>query len=126
MVKLVFVDIRDIASVAARGLTQENDEHMGKSYDVTGPESLNYTEAAERLSTEAGKKIRYINISEDEVRQRIKQMGLSDWHTNVIVELLRITREGYVSGVSSAVEEVVGKKPISFSIFANEYASVLN
>jgi uncharacterized protein YbjT (DUF2867 family) len=120
-----FVDIRDIASVAAKVLTEDNDEHIGKSYDVTGPDSLTYTGAAETLSAEAGEKIRYINISEDQVRQGIKQMGMSDWHTNVIVELLRIAREGYVSGVSSAVEKVIGKKPISFSSFAKEYGSVL-
>jgi uncharacterized protein YbjT (DUF2867 family) len=121
--KVSFVDIRDIGSVAATVLTEHEDEHIGKSYDLTGPESLTYTEAAEKLSTEAGKRIRYMNISEDQLREGIKEMGIKDWHANVIVELLRITRDGYVSEVSSAIEKVTGKKPISFSAFAKEYAS---
>lgn len=100
-------------------------ELIGKPYELTGPESLTYIEAAEILSTEAGKKIRYINISEDQVRQGIKEMGMNDWHANVIVELLRITRDGYVSQISSAVENVTAKEPISFSTFAKEYGSVL-
>jgi uncharacterized protein YbjT (DUF2867 family) len=123
--KVSFVDIRDIGSVAATVLTEQNDEHTGKSYDLTGPESLTYTEAAEILSTEAGKKIRYINISEDQVRQGIKEMGMNDWHANIIVELLRITRDGSVSEVSSGVQKVTGKEPVSFSTFAKEHASVL-
>lgn len=121
--KVSFVDIRNIGSVAATVLTEHEDEHIGKSYDLTGPESLTYTEAAEKLSTEAGKRIRYMNISEDQLRQGIKEMGINDWHANVIVELLRITRDGYVSEVSSAIEKVTGKKPISLSVFAKEYAS---
>jgi uncharacterized protein YbjT (DUF2867 family) len=52
---------------------------VGKSYDLTGLESLTYTDAAEILSNEPGKKIRYMNISEDQVRQGIKEMGMNDW-----------------------------------------------
>jgi uncharacterized protein YbjT (DUF2867 family) len=114
--KVSFVDVRDIASVATRVLTEEDkDEHIDKSYDITGPESLIYSETADILSIEVGKKIRYINISEDQVRQLIRNFGMNDLHTNVLIELLKITRDGYLSEVSSAVEEVTGKKPISLS-----------
>src|ERR671910_1267270 len=121
--KVSFVDVRDIASVAATVLTKDAEEHLDKAYDVTGPESLTYAEAAKVLSNEAGKKIGYVNISEDEARQMIKAMGMSDWHTNVLLELLRITREGYLSNISSAVEQVTGNKPISFHQFTRDYAS---
>ena len=97
---------------------------MGKSYDITGPESLTYSETADILSPEVGKKIRYIDISEDHVRQLTKDMGMSDWHTNVLVELLRITRDGFLYEVSSAVEKVTERKSISFSRFAKDYAAV--
>jgi uncharacterized protein YbjT (DUF2867 family) len=122
--KVSFVDVRDIASVAATVLTKnDGEEHMDKAYDVTGPESLTYAETAKVLSNEAGKKIGYINISEDDARRMIREMGMSDWHTNVLLELLRITREGYLSNISSAVEEVTGNKPISFHQFTKDYAS---
>jgi uncharacterized protein YbjT (DUF2867 family) len=48
---------------------------MGKSYDIMGPESPTYTEAADILSIILGKKIRYIDISEDYVRKLIRDMG---------------------------------------------------
>jgi uncharacterized protein YbjT (DUF2867 family) len=40
--KVSFIDVRDIASVATRVLTEDNDKHIGKAYTITGPESLTY------------------------------------------------------------------------------------
>lgn len=83
---------------------------------------------AEKVIEESGipyTKIRYMDISEDQLREGIKQMGINEWHANVIIELLRITRDGYVSGISSAVKKVTGKEPISFSTFAKEFGNVL-
>jgi len=38
------------------------------------------------------------------MRQLIRNFGMNDWHTNVLIELLKITRDGYLSEVSSVVE----------------------
>src|SRR5262252_8296770 len=54
------VDIRDIAAVAAAVLTGSG--HEGKSYVITGPESLTYTEIADKLSAAVGKKIIYVDV----------------------------------------------------------------
>jgi uncharacterized protein YbjT (DUF2867 family) len=122
--KVSFVDIRDIAAVAVQALLDNKDGvHIGKAYTITGPEAISYGDAAGILSEYIGRKISYVIISEDDARQLIKNMGMSDWHTNVLLELLKITREGYLSNISSAVEKVTGKKPISFHQFAKDYAS---
>jgi hypothetical protein len=47
---------------------------------------------------------------------------MDDWLINTISELYDYFRKGYASQVFSAVEEVTGKKPISFSQFAKDYA----
>jgi uncharacterized protein YbjT (DUF2867 family) len=67
--KVSFVYVLDIASVATRVLTEDNDKHIGKAYTLTGPQSLTYAQAADILSLEEGKKIHYKNISEDQMRQ---------------------------------------------------------
>ena len=119
--RVSFVDVRDIASVAAKALEDDSHEHTDKAYDITGPEAISYGEAAEILSSEAGKKINYVNISDEDTRTGMKAMGLTDWNIDIVLELLRITREGYLSDTSSAVEKVTGKKPISFVQFAKDY-----
>jgi uncharacterized protein YbjT (DUF2867 family) len=121
--KVSFVDVRDIASVAVQSLTQNSDSiHSGKAYTITGPEPLSYREAAETLSNHIGRKISYVNISEDDARKLITDMGMSEWHTNILLDLVKLSREGHLSGVSHAVEEVTGKQPISFSQFVIDYA----
>jgi hypothetical protein len=63
-----------------------------------------------------------MNITEDDARKLIKDMGMNDWHTNILLELLKLSREGYLSNISSAVEEVTGRKPMPFSQFAKDHA----
>jgi hypothetical protein len=63
-----------------------------------------YGDAAEILSEYIGRKISYVNISEDDARRLIKEMGISDWHTNILLELLKLSRDGYLSNISHAVE----------------------
>jgi uncharacterized protein YbjT (DUF2867 family) len=122
--KVSLVDVRDIAAVAVKSLTEDrSDKHNNnKTYLITGQEALSYHQAADILSNATGKKISYVNISEEEARGAMKEMGMSDWLINTISELHGYFRKGNASQVSSAVEEVTGKKPISFSQFAKDYA----
>jgi uncharacterized protein YbjT (DUF2867 family) len=123
--KVSFVDARDLAHVAIKLLTvngEEQQEHIDKTYNVTGPESLSYKQAAEILSNQIGKKISYINITDDEARQGLKDMGVSDQLIPLLLEMYSDIRGGYASGISSVVQEITGNKPISFSSFAKDYA----
>ena len=122
--KVSFVDVRDIASVAVHALIDDGQQqqHKGKAYTITGGEALSYREAAEILSNEVDKKINYVNISEEDARKGMKEIGIDDWTINSMIELFEITRAGYVSTISPVVEQVTGNKPITFSQFAKDYA----
>jgi hypothetical protein len=52
----------------------------------------------------------------------MKDMGWDDWLINTTLQLFDLYRKGYVSKVSSAIEEVLERKPISFPRFAKNYA----
>jgi uncharacterized protein YbjT (DUF2867 family) len=119
--KVSLVDVRDIAAVAVKSLIDE-DEHKNKTYLITGPEALSYHQVAEILSNATRKKISYVNISDEQARAAMKEIGMNDWLINTVSELSEYFRKGKASEISSAVEEVTGKKPISFSQFAKDYA----
>jgi uncharacterized protein YbjT (DUF2867 family) len=122
--KVSFVDVRDIAAVAVQALASDkNSSHNGRAYTITGPEAISYGDAAGILSEYIGRKVSYVNISEDDARKAIKDMGMSDWHTNILLELLQLSRDGYLSNISRAVEEVTEKKPVTFAQFAKDYTS---
>ncbi|MFL6395597.1 MAG: hypothetical protein ACJ706_00355, partial [Nitrososphaeraceae archaeon] len=79
-------------------------------------------QAAEILSKEIGKKVNYVNISDEDARKGMKDMSADEWTINSMIELFGITRVGYLSEISTAVEQVTGNKPITFSQFARDYA----
>ena len=88
----------------------DGDKHYNKTYMVTGLEALSYHQTAEILSNATGKKIDYVNISEEETRGGMKEAGLDDWLISTILGLYKLYRKGYASQVSSAIEEVTGRK----------------
>lgn len=121
--KVSFVDVRDIAAVAVHSLVDGvGSQHEGKAYDITGGEALSYGQAAEVLSSEVGKKINYMNISDDEARKGMKDTGADDWTINSMIELFEIIRAGYASVVSPIVEQITGHKPVTFEQFAKDHA----
>ena len=68
-----------------------------------------------------GKKIDYVNISDEEARGAMKEAGLDDWLINHQLDIYEYFRKGYASQVSSAVEEVTGRKPTTFIQFTKDY-----
>ena len=119
--KISMVDVRDIASVAGQVLTSsDNDRHVGKAYNITGGEALSYYQVAEILSTEVGKKVSYVNISDEDARKGMKDSGSDEWTINSMIELFEIIRAGYAATISPAVEQITGNRPISFSQFAKD------
>lgn len=119
--KVSFVDVRDIAAIAVKTLTDDG-KHIGKAYTIAGPEALSYSQAAEILSNVTGKKISYVNVSEEDTRVGMKAMGWDDWLINAALQFFDLYKKGYASKVSTDVEEVLGRRPISFSQFDKDYA----
>lgn len=107
------VDARDIAAVAERVL--RDDAHLKRIYDLTGPESLTYTEVARRVSTVAGKNISYVDIPPEKFHARLAASGMPEWMVEAMVDLLAFQAEGRASAVSPAYEHVMGKAPTPFN-----------
>ncbi|MFL6360151.1 MAG: SDR family oxidoreductase [Nitrososphaeraceae archaeon] len=73
--KMSFVDTRDIAAIASKILTNKNggsQQHVNKTYDITGSDTLSYSQVAEILSSEVGKKISYVDVTEEDARKGMK------------------------------------------------------
>ncbi|KIO47748.1 NmrA family transcriptional regulator, partial [Nitrosospira sp. NpAV] len=55
-----FVDVDDIADIAAAALTE--DHHNGEVYEVTGPRMLTFRETAQELSRAVGREVTFIPV----------------------------------------------------------------
>jgi len=115
------VDIRDIAACAAAVLTGSG--HEGKSYVITGPESLTYAEIADKLSAAIGKKITYVDVPLEQARKMLVDSGAPQWFVDGQMEQYQVRLKGYQAAVTSVVSEVANKDPISFDQFAQDHAA---
>jgi uncharacterized protein YbjT (DUF2867 family) len=120
--KISQVDIRDIAAVAVKTLTE--DGHASKAYDITGPEALSFHEVAEKLSNAIGKPVAYVGVSPEDFKNSMLDWGQPEWLVDALNELFAYYRAGQGAVVTSVVAEVAQKQPIAFDQFARDYAQV--
>ena len=121
--KISFIDVRDIAAVSVKALTSnDNQQYIGKAYMITAQEAISYRQAAEILSKQVGRRISYMDIPEEDARKAMKQNGMNDWLIDAIMEFYTIIKTGHASKTTNEVEQIIGRKPISFSQFAKDYA----
>jgi uncharacterized protein YbjT (DUF2867 family) len=114
------VDVRDIAAVAVIALAATG--HEGKSYSLTGGETVTNEQVAERISQVAGRKITYVDLPPAEFKRMILSAGAPEWSADALIDLQRHYREGTASLVTDDVERLTGRKPIAFDQFAHDYA----
>ncbi|HEV8044189.1 MAG TPA: SDR family oxidoreductase [Rubrobacter sp.] len=119
--KMAWIDVRDIAAVAARTLTE--DGHEGKTYELTGPRAISNREIAEKLSAATGKPVEHVEVSLEDAREGMVGAGLPEWLADGLVELNREVYEpGYAADVTGGVAEVTGREPRGFEEFARDHA----
>lgn len=115
-----FVDAEDIGELTAKILT-EPEKHQNKSYSITGPEAIDYWQVEKILSKELGRKIIYTNPRPSLALKYWKHIrGLEPEYATVMGMLYMMTRMGTAKKVTSAFEEVVGKKPQTFQQFVKK------
>ncbi|MER5887854.1 NmrA family NAD(P)-binding protein [Streptomyces sp. NPDC001941] len=112
-----FVDADDIADVAVAALT--DDKHIGKTYEVSGPDLLTFHEVSKILTEVTGREIQYIPVTTEEYRAELAKLGLP----LEFADLFRLILDGRNASVTSGVEEALGRKPKRFADFAREAAA---
>jgi uncharacterized protein YbjT (DUF2867 family) len=119
--KTSFVDVRDIADVAVCALTENG--HENKKYTLTGQEALDYDQVATKLSRILGRSIRYTNPSVIRFIGRQLRAGQQWGYTLVVAALYTITRLGNAKEITRDIETVLGRSPITFDQFAQDYSA---
>ena len=120
--KLGMIDARDIGEVAAKVLTEEG--HEGKVYTLTGPAAISFYDVAEALSEVLGKEVRYVNISLEDAKRAMLNMGLSEWRADVLIEYAKAHSEGYSNFTTEDVEQLTSHPATSYKKFATDFERV--
>jgi uncharacterized protein YbjT (DUF2867 family) len=117
--KTSMIDVRDVAAVAVKTLTEEG--HEGKIYELTGPEAISHREIAEKLSKVLEKPVEHVEVSFEEARGGMIEMGMPEWLADALYELFEVRQAGYTAGVTDTVRQITGREPRSYEEFARDY-----
>ena len=117
-----FVAASDIMRVLATIV--EQDGHEGQEYVCSGPEAIDMPTVVSTLSTAIGRNVDYIDLTESELKALMVQYGRQDPDVieRLIMSYLRAWRDGRSDVVTTTVEEITGREPMSVAQWFAEHA----
>ena len=119
--KISHIDLRDVAAAAALILRSPS-QHIGKIYELNGPEALSYAEVAEKISKATGRNVLYVDISGDAQRKALLDMGMADFMVTALLELQEYYASGKASTVDGTLESLIHRAPTKMDEFLKEFA----
>lgn len=110
----------DIARVAVVVL-RDPSAHVGAVYDLTGPEALTMSEIATTLTVGLGRTVSFVNETVAEAYASRAAYGAPDWRVDAWVSTYTAIAAGELAGVSSDVERLTDRRPMSLAEYLSAY-----
>jgi uncharacterized protein YbjT (DUF2867 family) len=101
-----FVDVDDVADVAAAALTE--DAHAGRTYELTGPRLLTFADAAREMTDAALRPIRYRSVSSEEYARVLASL-MPAAEVAFLTELFAQLTDGHNAHLTDGVEQALGR-----------------
>jgi NAD(P)H dehydrogenase (quinone) len=121
--RVSLIDTRDVSEAAFSVLS--NDDFAGRTWTLTGPEAMTYSDVAAVLSDVLGRKIQYVAIDEEALLTRLQTAGLPAWFIDLAVGLDAAVAGSVMSVVTEEFEELTGHRPLPIREFIHRHASAL-
>jgi len=118
--KTSYVDVRDVAAVAAKVLTARG--HEEKIYELNGPEALTQDEIAKRIAEKSGKAVSHVNIPREAHEKAMLELGMPEWQVKALIELQDYYVSGRAAAVDGVVEKVLARRARTMDAFLTENA----
>ena len=110
--KAGFVAREDVARAAAAILEQPV-AHAGFVYELTGPESINLTEAAAIIADATGRPTSFLDETVEEAYASRAHYGAPDWQLDAWVSTYTAIANGELDKTTNDVELLTGRPPLS-------------
>jgi uncharacterized protein YbjT (DUF2867 family) len=111
----------DIAAVTVRALIDP--VLAGQAFDVTGAELLSVPQQVEILSRVIGRPLRCVDISVAEAVEGSIRSGVPPHIANALAQSLETVRDGRGGLIKDTVQQVTGKRPMSFEAWVRKHAA---
>ncbi|MFI6097646.1 NAD(P)H-binding protein [Lentzea sp. NPDC051213] len=110
-----FVDVQDIADVAALALT--SGEHDGQTYNLTGPAAITFDEALGKISAVVGRQIELVRQTPSEYHESLVALGVSSDEATELGALYAGMRSGLLATPTDDVSRLLGRPAIDFDTY---------
>lgn len=119
--KTSFTDVRDVAEVAIKALTEAG--HTHRTYRLTGPDAMTFEGAAKRISATLGREIPFVAISPDDLRDGLIAQGAEPWYAQMNADMTFALREGFSFSPSNDIRFLLGREARSIETFVADHAA---
>jgi NAD(P)H dehydrogenase (quinone) len=109
--RVAYVARDDCAAAAAAVLTQ--DDHEGKTYDITGPKAIGPKDVAALAAELGGRPVEVVAVDDDALVAGMIAAGAPEAGARIGLSFVVAAREGFLDTVTGAVEELTGDPPSS-------------
>lgn len=118
--KICFVDVRDVADVAVKALTDK--KLKNNTYKLTGKRPLNMHVVAHLFSEVLDREIEYNAISEKLFEKSLRTAGWPAGTIEGTIQLCSHVKSGETAESTNDIEKILGREPIRFERFIRDYA----
>ncbi|WP_404348928.1 SDR family oxidoreductase [Phycicoccus jejuensis] len=102
----------DVARVATAALL-DPETHAGRTYDLTGPEALSFSQIAATISEVTGREVSFHDERVQEAYASRAPYEAPDWQLDAWVSTYTAVRAGELDVVTDDVRQVTGRAPVS-------------
>ncbi|WP_425404313.1 NAD(P)H-binding protein [Hwanghaeella sp.] len=120
-VKEPFIDVDDIADVAAAALT--DDKHIGRLYEVTGPRLLTFAEAVTEVAQASGRDFRFRRITPEDYAAGLEAAEVPADFIWLLNYLFTTVLDGRNAHVTDGVRQALGRDARDFADYARDAAA---
>jgi NAD(P)H dehydrogenase (quinone) len=107
-----FVSRDDVARAAIAVALADGEEHVGKIYDITGPELLTFRQVADLLSQVSGSELRYVEVDDETFAADTAGAGVPKLMVEALTGMGRAIRDGYFAVQTADYRTVTGHEPL--------------
>jgi len=119
------IDAGDVGAVAA-AIAASPATHRGKTYRLTGPDLLSYSDVAAVLSTVLGRPITYRELSFADDKEAMIRAGVPEPVAEMNAQFFSLIAAGDAAWLSEDVPSLLGRPTRSFAQFVTDYAAAFS
>lgn len=116
------IDARDVAGAATAVATAPG-AHAGRTYWLTGPNLVTYTDIAEELSATLGHEVEYRRLRPDEHRAAMIRAGVPEAVATSNAQAFGLIAEGDAAWLTGDLASLTDTAPRSLHTFITEHAA---